>query len=152
MHNASECSGRFFAPPGTATQNYPVLHSRCSKMSQKYILYDKYTGIPNNTLKITRNKCLNKMQWKMWTTLPDIFAYSHARNHLFHCFLLAILFIAVQFCLQLKDFTYSKLIWQQWHHRKMITTKPKVYTLLNSYNSHQELPYNHQQEHNNLWL
>lgn len=37
--------------------------------------------------------------------LPDVFANSHASDHLFHRLFLAILFVAVQFSFQLKDFT-----------------------------------------------
>jgi len=49
-----------------------------------------------NTLQvISWEKVENHSHKKLTIILPDIFAYSHARDHLFHCFFFAIFFVAV---------------------------------------------------------
>jgi len=82
-------------------------------MSHNYILLlqEYYNQVrqmqPLITLQQLLNRCDNMVKDVNYA-LPDIFAYSHASNNFFYCFLLAIFFIAVEFCLQLKDFTYGK--------------------------------------------
>jgi len=94
------------------------MHLAPDRQPHQYLITKFFTDrmlflTPNNSVKALKamytmtkiNTNLLSTFYKNSYALPDIFAHSHAGNHLLHCLFLAVFFITVQFCLQLKDFT-----------------------------------------------